>query len=365
MIIGSILLLLIAICIILTILSLIAAPLILHLPQFGKRPSGQRLQRMAASPNYRRGKFVNRTVEGQKDISWRQYLKIARKFIFGKKRALTPPQPMEMVKRDLKQLDPEKELLVWFGHSSYLLSIHGSTLLVDPTFCSGAPFPFINRAFPGTDRYRPEDLPERIDFLIITHDHYDHLDYNSIIRLKERVRQFICPLGVGAHLEHWGVAPEQITEMDWEEHCSPKPGWEIHCLPAQHFSGRTLKRNPTLWASFLLRTPYGNIFAGGDGGYGPHFKEIGQRFPDIGLAILENGQYDEHWSHLHTMPQQLGQELLDLGAKRFVTIHHSKYALAHHAWDEPLQNEAAVQKKLQVPLIAARLGEITEVSAGA
>ena len=361
MIIGSILLLLIAICIILTILSLIAAPLILHLPQFGKSPSGQRLQRINASPNRFRGRFVNRTAEGQKDISLKQYLKIARKFIFGKKRALTPPQPMEMVKRDLKQLDPEKELLVWFGHSSYLLSIHGTTLLVDPTFCGGAPFPFINRAFPGTDRYRPEDLPERIDFLIITHDHYDHLDYNSIIRLKERVRQFICPLGVGAHLEHWGVLPEQITEMDWEEHFSPKPGWEIHCLPAQHFSGRTLKRNPTLWASFLICTPFGNIFAGCDGGYAPHFKEIGRQFPDISLAILENGQYDEHWSHLHTMPSQLAKEVSDLGAKQFVTIHHSKYALAHHDWDEPLQNETAVRDELQVPLIVAKLGEITEI----
>ena len=352
MIIGSILLLTIAIILVLTILSLIAAPFVLHLPQFGRNPSGARLERIRKSPNYLRNKFVNRTLEGQKDITLKQYLKIARKFIFGKRRRITPPQPLEMVKRDLKHLDNGKNLYVWFGHSSYLLSIHGTTLLVDPTFCCGAPFPLINRPFPTTNQYTPEEMPDSIDFVIITHDHYDHLDYNTIVRLKERTVRFVCPLG---------VAPEIIIEMDWEESFSPKPGWEIHCLPAQHFSGRALKRNPTLWASFLLRTPYGSIFAGGDGGYGPHFKEIGQRFPDIGLAILENGQYDEHWSHLHTMPRQLGQEVLDLGAKKLITIHHSKYALAHHPWDEPLHNEAAVRDGLHIPLITAQLGEITEV----
>ena len=361
MIIGSILLLAIAIILVLTILSLIAAPIVFHLPQFGRTPSGSRLIRIQHSPNHIRGKFVNRTLEGQKDITLKQYLKIARKFIFGKRRRITPPQPLEMVKRDLKHLDHEKNLYVWFGHSSHLLSLHGITFLTDPTLCCGAPFPFINRPFPGTSLYSTGDMPDSIDFVIITHDHYDHLDYNTIVRLKEQIGRFVCPLGVGAHLEHWGVTPENITEMDWEECFTPKPGWEIHCLPAQHFSGRTLKRNPTLWASFLLRTPYGNIFIGGDGGYGPHFSEIGHRFPDIDLAILENGQYDEHWSHLHTMPRQLGQEVMDLGAKEFITVHHSKYALAHHPWDEPLRNEEAVRDELQVPLIAARLGEVTEI----
>lgn len=361
MIIGSILLLTIAIILVLTILLLIASPFVLHLPQFGRNPSGARLERIRKSPNYLRNKFVNRTLEGQKDITLKQYLKIARKFIFGKRRRIIPPQPLEMVKRDLKHLDNGKNLYVWFGHSSYLLSLHGTTILTDPTLCCGAPFPFINKPFPGTSLYSPEEMPDSIDFVIITHDHYDHLDYNTIVRLKERTVRFVCTLGVGAHLEHWGVAPEIIIEMDWEESFSPKPGWEIHCLPAQHFSGRALKRNPTLWASFLLSTPYGTIFAGGDGGYGPHFREIGQRFPDISLAILENGQYDEHWSHLHTMPSQLSKEVSDLGAKQFVTIHHSKYALAHHPWDEPLHNEAAVRDRLHIPLITAQLGEITEI----
>ncbi|MBP5396216.1 MAG: MBL fold metallo-hydrolase, partial [Bacteroidales bacterium] len=227
MIIGSILLLAIAIILVLTILSLIAAPFVLHLPQFGRNPSGARLERIRKSPNYLKDKFVNRTLEGQKDITLKQYLKIARKFIFGKRRRITPPQPLEMVKRDLKHLDNGKNLYVWFGHSSYLLSLHGTTILTDPTLCCGSPFTFINKPFPGTSLYSPEEMPDSIDFVIITHDHYDHLDYNTILRLKERTVRFVCPLGVGAHLEHWGVAPEKIIEMDWEESFSPKPGWEI------------------------------------------------------------------------------------------------------------------------------------------
>jgi L-ascorbate metabolism protein UlaG (beta-lactamase superfamily) len=360
MITGSLLLILLALLIVTTVIFAIVAPIAIHLPQFGKTPSGKRLERIQRSPNFYDDQFHNRT-EAELKITAKMLFKTINKMLFSKKNALVPPKPLEMQHVSLKELPVDKDCMVWFGHSSYLLSLHGTTILVDPTFCSGAPFSFVNKAFPGTSVYQPEEMPDVIDYLIITHDHYDHLDYKSFLRLKSRVRQIICPLGVGAHLEHWGADIATITEMDWDEVCDLKDGWRIHCLPSQHFSGRALKRNNTLWASFLLETPHGRIFAGCDGGYGPHFKEIGKKYAPIDLAILENGQYNELWRHIHTMPDQLGQEALDLGAREIITIHHSKYALAQHKWDEPLHNEAQARDECHLNLLIPRLGDVTEI----
>ena len=363
MIISSILLLLLAIIIIFCVLIAITSPIFLRLPRFGKTPSGRRLERIKQSPHYRKGKFrntVEKRVTGK--VSFKTLMRNLKLSMTKKKYARRPPQPLAMVKRDLKRLNPDENLFVWFGHSAYLLSLHGTTVLVDPTFCTASPVSFLNKPFEGTDRYQPEDMPETIDFLIITHDHFDHLDYETVARLKDRVKKVVCPLGVGEHFEHWGFLPEQLVEMDWDENSPLADEWTVHCLPSHHFSGRFLKRNKTLWASFLLKTPHGNIFLGCDGGYGPHFREIGERHPDIDLAILENGQYNELWASVHTLPDQLGKEAIDLGAKQVITVHHSKYALALHPWDEPLRNEAAARDEYGLNLLVATLGEVMAVS---
>ncbi len=360
MIIGSITILLLAILIATAVIVAIFAPIVVYLPRFGKSPAGARLDRIRQSPHFRNGKFCNLDDTDVK-ISVKMFIRAIRKMVFGKKKALVPPEPMHMEKRDLKNLDKTRDYYVWFGHSSYLLSLHGTTILVDPTFCTASPFSFINKAFKGTDLYQPEDMPDVIDYLIITHDHYDHLDHQTFKRLKDRARRVVCPLGVGSHLERWGVDLTKLTEMDWYESCSLQENWDVFCLPSQHFSGRALRRNNTLWASFLIKTPFGNIFAGCDGGYGPHFKEIGAQHPDIDLAILENGQYNIQWKAIHTMPSQLEAEICDLLAAQVITIHHSKYALARHAWDEPLTNEIKLKKIFGQRIHIVALGELEEL----
>ena len=361
MIIGSVILILLTILIANILILAITAPIYLHLPRFGKFPSGARLERIRRSPNYHDGKFHNHSgAEAMGNMHFGKLLKTINKILFGKKKiSLKPGEPLQMVKRDLRQLPADRDFYVWFGHSSYLLSLHGTTLLVDPTFVTASPASFINKPFPGTDRYLPEDMPEHLDYLVITHDHYDHLDCETIERLRDRVGRVICPLGVGEHLERWGVRPEQLIEMDWQETNVLSDGWSVHCLPSQHFSGRSFRRNNTLWASFLMETPYGRIFLGCDGGYGPHFREIGEAYPGIDLAILENGQYNEQWRDIHTMPEFLGKEAVDLGARKVITVHHSKYALSLHPWDEPLGNELAARDKYDFDLIVAKLGEVT------
>ena len=184
------------------------------------------------------------------------------------------------------------------------------------------------------------------DWLLITHDHWDHLDYQGVKELKSSIQKVLFPLGVGEHFERWGYPDVMLTELDWQESTDLGDGFTLYCLPARHFSGRGLKRNQSLWASFLLKTPSGRqIYIGGDSGYGPHFSEIGQKFPGIDLAILENGQYNADWAQIHTLPAELPKACRDLGAKEVITVHHSKYTLSKHPWDEPRRNEDALEKE--------------------
>lgn len=168
----------------------------------------------------------------------------------------------------------------------------------------------------------------------------------------------ICPLGVGEHFEYWGFDKERLIELDWNEDANLAPGFMIHCLPARHFSGRRLTANQSLWASFLLEAPSQKIYIGGDGGYDTHYAEIGNRFPGIDLAILENGQYNEEWSLIHLMPQYMAQTARDLKAKRVLTVHHSKYALAKHRWDEPLKNAEEMKNKDSLNVLIPEIGEV-------
>ena len=349
---------------ILSVLALlgVAAVVVLNMPVFGGVPSGARLERMKKSPNYRDGEFRNTMpTEMMSSSGGSGFFAVLWKMLFERTDDMEPDKPLTMVKRDLKHLPSDRDFYVWFGHSSYLLSLHGKTVLVDPVFYNAAPFPFLNKPFKGTDLYHPEDMPDKIDYLVITHDHYDHLEYRTALELRDRVCHVVCPLGVGAHFERWGYDVDKIIELDWNEKSIVGDGMAFFCLPARHFSGRTLKRNSTLWASFLLSSDYGNIFIGGDSGYGTHFKKIAEIHPDIDLAIIENGQYNEMWRYIHTLPKQLGKVASDLNADNVVTVHHSKFALARHAWDEPLRNEMEAKAEYSLNLAVAELGEITEL----
>ena len=308
---------------------------VLNHPSFGRAPRGERLERIGRSPNYRDGKFHNihptpiTTAEkGGLSGIWH--------FLFGKRRDLKPENDLPTVKTDLHGLDRNEETVVWFGHSSYFIQSGGKRFLVDPVLTNRPPMSLMFRPFKGTDVYTPDDIPD-VDFLIVTHEHWDHLDYNTVKRLKNRVGKVVCPLGVGEHFEYWGFPPERIAEMDWYDTLYADDRLAIHCLPARHYSNRILKRDRTLWASFMIDGPQ-RIYLSGDGGYDTHFAEIGEKFPGIDLAVMENGQYDRDWRYIHLMPDELVRAIDDLKPRTVLTVHNSKYALCKHPWHEPLDN---------------------------
>lgn len=330
--------------------------LFMNQPSFGRLPQGERLERIKRSPHYRNGRFNNQhpTVMMTSD---KGRFKGMLEFLFRDTEGLRPESVVPVVKTDLHKLGRDENVLVWFGHSSYFIQIDGKRILVDPVFCVASPVSFVNKPFKGTDVYKPEDMPD-IDYLVITHDHWDHLDYRTVKSLKDRVGKVICGLGVGEHLERWGYDKNRLVELDWQENAALDNGFVVHCLPTRHFSGRGLKSNQTLWASFLIETPSQKIYMAGDGGYDSHFEEIGKRFPDIDLAILENGQYNEAWKYIHLMPSTMGKAAKELKAKRILTVHHSKYALAKHRWDEPLQNEKNMQERDSLNMVIPVIGEV-------
>lgn len=234
-----------------------AVTLFINQPSFGRLPCGERLARIERSPNYRDGQFRNRERTPQ-ITSERSRVRTMLGFLFRSTENLRPAAPVTAVKTDLQALDPGQDRLVWFGHSSYLILSGGRRILIDPVFRSAAPLGFLNRAFPGSDLYRPEDMPA-VDVLVISHDHWDHLDYRTVRELKDRIGTVVCPLGVGAHFERWGFAPDRIVELDWDEETSPAEGFRIVCLPSRHFSGRSLTPTgrcgpPTCWKPLRKRS---------------------------------------------------------------------------------------------------------------
>ena len=329
---------------------------VLQHPSFGRLPQGARLERIRQSPHYHNGKFANvePTPKMTSDISkWQLMLS----FITSKKPdGLTPDKPIKAVKTDLSKLSIQEDLFVWFGHSSYLLQVGGKRFLVDPVLTSQFPMSLMFKAFKGTDIYSPNDMPS-IDYLVITHDHWDHLDYGTVTQLQSKVNKVVCPLGVGEYLEYWGYPANRIIELDWDEDYTINADMTIHCLPSRHFSGRFLKENPTLWASFLIDGPK-KVYLGGDGGYSNHFKEIGEKFPGIDLVIMENGQYNMDWRYIHTLPKQLPQAIIDLGATKALTVHHNKFALARHPWKEPETEIKNLSQNKPYKLLMPVIGEV-------
>jgi L-ascorbate metabolism protein UlaG (beta-lactamase superfamily) len=328
--------------------------LVLYLsPFWGKSPRGKRLERIKASPNYRDGAFQNES-ETPQLTNGATMPGLIKDMLFGDTPAhLAPSEKLPAVKQDLRQL-PNLSL-VWFGHSSYLFTVGNATFLVDPVLSDRvSPLPGFMTAYPGTTLYTPENLPA-IDYLILTHDHYDHMDYSTLKQLTNRVKEIICPLGVGEHLEHWGFSPEKIKELDWWESLTLKEQLNVTATPARHFSGRGFKRNQTLWSSYVVRHSSFNLFLGGDSGFDSHFKRIGEKFGPFDLAILENGQYNRSWQYIHALPSELPQIAADLKAKAVLPVHSGKFTLARHAWSEPLETVSKLEGTFR--LLTPKIGE--------
>lgn len=321
---------------------------------YGKLPSGDRLQRIKASPNYKDGAFQNisKTNAMAEDASFCKTMKD----FFNKPKTVTPPSSLPSVKTDLKKLDSDKPTIIWFGHSSYLVKINNKTILVDPVFSgNAAPVSFMIKAFKGADVYKADDMPV-IDILILTHDHYDHLDHKTVIKLNSKVKKIVCSLGLGSHLEHWGIAKNKIIELDWWETYSDND-LSLTTTPARHFTGRGIKRGQTLWSSFIVKTAAHNLFLGGDSGYDKHFKEIGEKFGSFDIAILESGQYNKSWPNIHMMPEETVQASIDLKAKILLPVHWGKFSLAMHAWNEPIDRVVKKANELKVKVVTPMIGE--------
>lgn len=330
-------------------------------PRIGPLPDGALLERIKASPNYIGGEFRNQlpTTTLTNDKS---HLATMADFLFVPKERLRPDHPLPMLKTDFKALGAQhRDAVVWLGHSSVFLRLGGNTLLVDPVFSSyAAPFFFMNRAFPGHYSYCPGDMPD-IDCLVISHDHWDHLDHDTLVALRGRIKAVVCPLGVGTIIEQWGFSQEHIHEADWNEDVRLTRNLVIHVLPARHFSGRWLTRNQTLWAGFLLETPDRKVFYSGDSGYGPHFAEIGAAFGEMDLAIMENGQYDPGWKNIHMMPEEAAKGTVDLHAKALLPVHSGRFTIANHAWDDPYVRLAAASRSRVYRLVTPRIGEMVDM----
>ena len=322
---------------------------------FGANPSGPRLTKIEKSKNFRDRFFHNlshtRLMAGNSSL-----VKNIWKFL-NKPKTTIPPRSLPSVRTDLKSIQSAKPVIIWFGHSSYFIRINGKNILVDPVFSGNAsPFFFGAKSFAGSDIYAADDFPD-IDLLILTHDHYDHLDSKTVIKLKNRVTHIVTSLGVGSHLLYWGFDENSITELDWWEHKRVTSDIDIIAAPARHFSGRSLVRNKTLWSSFILVSGNYRIFIGGDSGYDSHFTIIGEKYGPFDIALLESGQYNEQWPDIHMMPENTVQASRDLNASVLMPVHWGKFALGLHPWDEPVKRVIQKARDLHVRVVTPLIRE--------
>lgn len=320
----------------------------------GKNPAGEELKKIQTQPNYKNGQFQNLDQEAQLPVvvdqrrkpSWLRLLK----FLTGQPKTVLPSKPLVSVNTDLVNTTFDKPTVVWFGHSSFLLKTASANILFDPSFSGFAgPFEGAIKAFPGSNVSDEGDMPV-IDALVISHDHYDHLDYLTAKRLRKKVKRVIVPLGVGSHFRYWGFPPEIITELNWSDSVQLTNRITITATPAHHRSNRTFETKKTLWASYVIRADGYRIFYSGDTGYSNHFKMIGRQYGPFDLAMLECGQYNIKWPQSHMFPGQVAQAAVDVGAAMTIPVHWGKYAESEHAWNEPVNlfRRAADSLKIRV-----------------
>lgn len=335
---------------------IIACLLFFNQKKFGRRPTGDRLKLIKQSSHNHNEDFENLS-ETPNFTNGDNMFNVTKNFIFNKDKRSKPEQIMPTQKTDLHTLKSDENILVWFGHSSYFMQIDGKTILVDPVFSgSASPIPATTRSFAGTDVYDASDFPE-IDYLFISHDHWDHLDYETVLKLKPKIKTIITGLGTGEHFEYWGFNPKIIIEKDWNQQIELEEGWFVNITPSRHFSGRSFVRNKALWVSFVLQTPTKKFFLGGDSGYDSHFAKIGTDFGPFDLAIVECGQYNQSWNNIHLMPDEMIPVATDLRAKVLLPVHWGKFSLSLHAWDEPIKLITKSAKENNQQLLTPMIGE--------
>ncbi|MBP1909485.1 MBL fold metallo-hydrolase [Methanolobus bombayensis] len=272
-----------------------------------------------------------------------------------------PAGPIPVSTIDWNKINTKNDSLTWLGHSAYLLSIDDKKILLDPMLSPiASPVSFV-----GINRYEYnedimlniiDEMPP-IDAVLITHDHYDHLDYQSIVQLNGKVSHFFVPLGCSAHLVRWGIPEERITELNWWEETEYQ-GLTVALTPSRHSSGRDpFSIDTTLWGGWVILGNENRIYTSGDGGYGPHFKEIGNKYGPFDITLMEGAQYDQRWAEIHMVPEQAVQANLDVNGETMMLMHWGAFTLANHAWNEPIERALEEADEKEVDIIAPMIGE--------
>lgn len=333
--------------------------------QFGKAPTAQQKAAYDSLENYYDGAFRNYDNVEVK-IGFGEMMKMIPEY-FKKGTAREPGHELPREKMDSLAITqtPDTSLeLNWFGHSALLLQMHGKRIMIDPMLGpTPSPHPWL-----GKPRYSPglpitaEQLPE-LDVVLFSHDHYDHLDYESVMKIKDKTSMFLVPLGLKNHLVYWGVDSNKVQEFKWWEE-TEIDGYRFVCTPAQHFSGRGLgDRGATMWCSWAVMHEGKSIYFSGDSGYGRHFKEIGEKYGPFDFAMMECGQYNERWKEIHMMPEETAQAAKDIQAKAFMPIHWGAFTLALHEWNDSPKRVTAAAEKLGIPIITPIIGETMQLNA--
>lgn len=329
-------------------------------PQFGAGSSNEQKDAYAKTGHFEDGVFVNQ-IPSEMNIN---YIKGIREY-FKKDPTREPKLDIEVKHIDSTEIInyvAVKPRLTWFGHSSFLLEIDQLNILLDPMLGeTPAPHPLLgNKRYSKELPIEIEQLPF-IDAVIFSHDHYDHLDYETIMKIKDKVGKFYVPLGVGNHLISWGVPEENVYQLDWWEEIKFRH-ITLVCTPSRHFSGRGLTdRAKTLWSSWVIKTISSSVYFSGDSGYGPHFKEIGDKYGPFDIGLMECGQYNEDWHAIHMMPEETVQAGLDIKAKRIVPIHWGAFTLSLHSWTDPIERVIAKAEELNVQVVSPEIGQSFDI----
>lgn len=341
--------------ILLGLLLLFGVGFLVFSPQFGGRSEADSLARIQKSPHFRHRRFHNleklRRIKRFRIKLFMQLLKRVR---------VNPDGLLPIVKLSKGYFDgPLRRGLraTWFGHSAMLVEMDGKKIFCDPMLGKiSAPLPINGLRRFGELPMPVESLP-KLDVVLISHDHYDHLDYWSVMRLKGKVKKFFVPLGIGGHLRRWGVDREKIEELDWWDEVS-FGNLIFELVPSRHFSGRTpFDRNKTLWGSWVIRGKTANIFFGGDSGYHRVYKEIGEKYGPFDLTMLDCGQYNELWADMHMTPEETIRAHLDLKGKLLLPIHWGAFILSPHPWNEPIERVLKQAAKMKVRVTTPKIGE--------
>lgn len=329
-------------------------------PAFGGKQNREKVSSYNQSPNFSDGKFLN-IVPANLMTRTKRNPPVVWDLIRGNRNSRPhSPIPVEQFS-PLSPQDKHKNRVTWFGHSAVLVEVAGRTLFLDPMLGKvPSPIPIVvGKRYSENLPAKIRDLPQ-IDAVLISHDHYDHLDYDSILKLKDKVKRFLVPLGVGSHLERWGIERARIQEFDWWDEIEFE-GLKVLAAPARHFSGRSLTdRNTTLWCSWVINSKQASIFYSGDGGYGQHFQEIGSQHGPFDLTLIECGQYDHRWADIHMLPEEAVQAHLDVKGKVMLPVHWGAFTLAFHDWDEPVERILGIAEEKKVAVTTPKIGEPVE-----